>query len=112
MDADILLGITAGFNQGKNEEIMTKLTDNEIIKASEVVFSLIDNYEIIDDFPPAFKKVKEEEREILEFFDKIPLNKVMKITFSNEALWNSYSTALKYYAHKYKGDLQFHKRKQ
>ena len=90
---------------------MRNPADNKGIESSKKRFILIDNYEIINDFPPPFKKVKEGEKEIIEFFNKIPLNKVMKIKFPDEALWTSYSTALKYYAHKYKGDLQFHKRK-
>ncbi len=86
-------------------------TDEEINKASEEGFSLIDNFEIIGSIPPPFKKVREDKKEVIEFFNKLPENKVMKIRFPTEFLWNSYHTALRYYASEYPFDLQFNKRK-
>ena len=86
-------------------------SNEEIIKASEEGFSLIDNFEIVDNTPPPFKKVREDKKQVIEFFNKIPENKVMKVKFPNEILWKSYFTALKYYASDYPFDMQFNKRK-
>ena len=55
------------------------MKDEEIIKASEEGFSLIDSYEIVDNIPPVFTKVREDKKQMIEFFNKIPENKVMKI---------------------------------
>ena len=88
-----------------------ELSDEKIIELSEKGFSLIDNFEIIDNIPPPFKKVREERKEIIDFFDKLPENKVMKIRFPTEFLWKSYHTALRYYASEYPFDLLFNKRK-
>ena len=86
-------------------------TAKEINKASEEGFSLIDSFEIVDDVPPPFKKVRENKKQMIEFFNKIPEDKVMKVKFPNESLWKSYFTALKYYASDYPFDMQFSKRK-
>ena len=86
-------------------------TNEKMIEASEKGFSLIESFEIVNDIPPAFKKVREDKKQMIEFFNKIPENKVMKIRFPSEQLWNSYFTALKYYASDYPYDMKFSKRK-
>ncbi len=91
---------------------MTKPTDEELIEGSKAgAFSLEHNFEIMDNMPPRFQKVREEKEEVIKFFDKIPEGKVMKIKFPNEFLWKTYHTALKYYASGYAFDMQFNKRK-
>jgi len=91
-----------------------KNTNKKIEEADNTIrqgFSLIESYEIVDRFPPAFRHVREERKEIYEFFDKIPEDKVMKIRFPNEGLWKTYFMALRYYASEYTYDMQFKKEK-
>jgi len=80
-------------------------------KAIKEGFSLIENYEIIENVPPPFKKVNEDKKEVIDFFNRLPEGKVMKIRFPDEYLWKSYFTALRYYASDYNFDMQFNKRK-
>lgn len=80
-------------------------------KNKEEGFNIFDNYEIINNIPPPFKKVKEDKIKIIEFFDKIPENKVMRIKFPTESLWTTYHSAFKYYASDYPFVMQFNKRK-
>lgn len=81
------------------------------LKKLEEGFNIFDNYDIVSNIPPPFKKVKEDRRQCIEFLDKIPQNKVMRIKFPTESLWTTYSTALKYYASDYPFNMQFNKRK-
>ena len=91
---------------------MEEPTDEELVKgAKEGAFSLENNFEIMDNMPPKFQKVREEKEEIIKFFDKLPEGKVMRIKFPNEFLWKTYHTALKYHASEYAFDMQFNKRK-
>ncbi len=88
---------------------MVEQKDEKIVTIKR--FKLFDSFDIIDDVPPPFKKVSEDRKQMIEFFDKIPENKVMKIRFPNEYLWKTYFIALKYYASEYPFDMQFNKRK-
>ncbi|KKL61010.1 hypothetical protein LCGC14_2199630 [marine sediment metagenome] len=91
-----------------------KETNEDIESAEESIkkgFTLIENYEIIDNMPPIFQKVREGKEEIIKFFDKLPGGKIMRIKFPNEYLWKTYFTALRYYASNYSFDMQFNKRK-
>jgi len=90
---------------------MEEITDKQAEEASEKGYRLIDNYDIIDDIPPPFKKVNEDRIEVINFLDKLPEGKVFRIKFPNEYLWKSYHTALRYYASDYSHDMQFNKRK-
>ena len=80
-------------------------------REKEKGFALLNSFEIVDNIPPPFKKVREDKKEVIEFFNKLPENKVMKIRFPTESLWNTYHTALRYYASDYLFDMQFKKRK-
>ena len=64
-------------------------TNEEKIKAKQMIFSLVENYEIIREIPPPFSKVREDRKQMIEFFNKIPEKKVMKIRFPSEYLWKS-----------------------
>ncbi len=80
-------------------------------REKEKGFVLLNSFEIVDNIPPTFKKVREDKKEVVDFFNKLPEGKVMKIRFPTEYLWKSYQTALKYYASNYPFDMQFKNRK-
>ena len=87
-------------------------TDEEINKASEEGFSLIDNSEIIDSIPNAVKMINVKRMEMFDFFKKIPSNKAMRVKFPNEEIWKLYNQRLRFYAADYDQRLTIHARKQ
>lgn len=62
-------------------------------------FSLLENSEIIDILPNKFMVTSpEKQKEMEDFFAKIPLGKVMRTKFPDEQIWKLYSGRLRLYA--------------
>ena len=68
-------------------------------KEMEENFSLFENAEEVSDIPSRiWFKSEGKQREVFEFFDKIPEGKVMRVKFPDSNIWKLYGQRLRFFA--------------
>ncbi len=74
-------------------------TTEEINKASEEGFSLIDNANIVDDIPSTiWFKNEGKQQEMFDFFDKLGEGQTYKVQFPDAKIWKLYGQRLRFFA--------------
>ena len=74
-------------------------TDKEIIKTSKEGFSLFDNAEIVSGIPSSiWFKNEDKQKEMFDFFDKLPEGNTYKIRFPDVKIWKVYGQRLRFFA--------------
>ena len=75
-------------------------------------FDLLGNSDLIDILPNRFMVTDEKkQKEIEDFFAKIPIGKVMRVRCPDESIWKLYSGRLRVYSMAFKTDVAIHSRK-
>jgi hypothetical protein len=66
---------------------------------TEKDFSLLNNVDLVDDIPSRiWFKSEGKQKEVFEFFDKIPEGKAMRVKFPDAKIWKLYGQRLRFFA--------------
>jgi len=68
-------------------------------KEIEENFSLLNNFEEVSDIPSSiWFRSEGKQKEVFDFFDKIPEGKVMRVKFPDANIWKEYGRRLRFFA--------------